>query len=157
MKRAKKKVENMNNPNHDRKVQEIPEPSAFSGVLPGIEPNFVFTFYGKQLFVTYEGEKRQVKAANIIANGLHDLCFCLDDNGNVTVMRIAKVDKSKILHVPAHDILWLVLKEPLQNKRSIILEIDESLKPVADEIVRTFHGEPRKDYYMYGGDDYGNS
>lgn len=126
-----------------------------SQILPNVE-HTTFIFKNDGLFVVYEGEKRQVKRACIIGNGLHDLCCCLDNNGNATVKRTTEVDTSKILHIPKHDLLWLVLKEPIVKKYSLILEITDALREVVDKIVETFPGKISKNYFMYGGLDYGH-
>ena len=84
-------------------------------ILPNVEPT-TFIFENKRLYVTLEGEKREVRKVGVIANGIHDLCIALDDNGNAALREIAKTPKSRVLYLPSHDILWLTLKEPVVKK-----------------------------------------
>ena len=123
--------------------------------LPNVELTD-FTFEAGKLFVTYQREKRQVIRAKIWANGLHDLCICLNDNDVISIREIAKVAPEKILHRPFHDLLWLTFNQPIGTQNSLILEVNDSVKKLIHEMFQNFGpGKKAEDFEMYGGGNYG--
>jgi hypothetical protein len=122
--------------------------------LPNVELPSLELKKGK-LYVTLEGEKRQITKFSIIANGLKDLCCCLDEDGNVVIKKITSVSPERRLYIPQHDILWLELRDPIVKKRVVFFEISETIKKFVDILVKIFGGQKACDYEMYGGENYG--
>jgi hypothetical protein len=124
-------------------------------VLPNVELT-AFTIEDHKLYVIYEQEKRRVTKVKILANGLHDLCLCLDDDNVVNIREIAKVPPEKILRKPYSDLLWLTLEHPIGTQNSLILEINDSVKKVISMIFQNFgSGTKGRDFDLYGGGNYG--
>ena len=125
-------------------------------ILPNVELPY-FTFESGKPFITYEGEKRQIVKVRIYANGLHDLCYYINQNGAVDIGTIGKVPPERIMHRSNRDLLWLVLVQPIGTQRSIIFEINDSVKEVIPDLIQCLGsvGKKGKDYEMYGGGDYG--
>lgn len=124
-------------------------------ILPNVDLP-CFSFELEKPFITYQGEKRLIVKAKIYANGLHDLCYYINQNGEVDIGTIGKVPSERILHKSKRDILWLILDRPIGTQRSLILEINDSVKPVMAYLIRCLGGigYKGKDYEMYGGANY---
>jgi hypothetical protein len=123
--------------------------------LPGVD-QIAFIFEDGKVAFDINGEALQIKKFCITANGLHDLCICLGEDGNPTIKEIAKTPKEKVLWVPTHDLLSLTFDQPIATKGSIIVEIDERISKIVDKLVQFTGGDAKGcDYYMYGGKHYG--
>lgn len=124
-------------------------------VLPKVELP-ILTLEDGKLFIDYHGERRRVTDFEIIANGLHDLCICIDDKGAVNTGKIAKVPPERVLLKPLHDLLIVKLEPPIGTQRSLIAVIDETLKKGLEEIMHSVSSKPKKDpgFEMFGGDSY---
>ena len=126
--------------------------------LPGVDQvTFKFGDDGKLSF-TYKGKERQVTKCCIWANGLHDLCICLSEDGNPTVNELAKTAKERVLWLPTHDLLSLNFDNPTGSPCSMIMEINDEMSKIVDKIVKyTGGGTKGPSYDMYGGKHYGES
>jgi hypothetical protein len=129
-------------------------------ILPNVRSPTRFRFDENGMYwFDDEGGKHKIVKADILANGVRDLCIYWKGPGmnDVTVGKIVEVPKEHILWIPKGDILWIRFDPPLADGRcSAYLDVraDPVVKDIVREILRRFGGEKGSDYDMFGGEQY---
>jgi len=126
--------------------------------LPGVEVTH-FELYADALYwIDEEGGKHKIVKAGICANGVRDLCIYWKGPraGDISLGKIADIEKEHILWIPKGDILWMRFEPPLGDKHSFYVDIgsDVRVKDMVREMLRRFKGMKGSEYDMFGGEQY---
>lgn len=111
---------------------------------------------GTWYFITPEGEKHKVTEAQIVANGVRDLCI----TKQLDIKKISDTKKENIISIPKGDLLFARVTPTYNNNEYMVFDLGEDpvhVKPLVGMMLEDFGTSNLKcgsNYEMYAGDMY---
>ncbi|MGB8780693.1 MAG: hypothetical protein WCD81_08595 [Candidatus Bathyarchaeia archaeon] len=125
--------------------------------LPNVEPCCweIDRAHGT-LFYVDEGVEYRVIKSTIIANGTHDLCVAVKDDGSPTIRKLCETPKNKVMMTSKYDFLWVKFEKPVRGTQwCLITEITPDVKRMLDLVMPFMKTEMKGDLFdMYARDVY---